>query len=91
MTRTIFLFIVLLMLFAACQKYDYNFNPEYDKTYLAGTTALPLEIRPFLIGNYSSTDNSGGLGNKFVLLWNQNKLSIFSNVNGNYAVLDVGV
>lgn len=91
MRTHIALYSFIIFLLFGCTKDEYSFNPEYDKTYLAGTTPLPLEIRPFLIGNYSSTDNSGGFGNKFVLLWKQNKLSIFSNVNGNYAVLDVGV
>lgn len=91
MKTSLALYSLIIFFLCGCTKNEYSFNPEYDKSYLAGTTSLPLEIRPLLIGNYSSTDNSGGLGDKFVLLWKQNKLSLFSNVNGNYAVLDVGV
>jgi len=80
-----------MLLLYACEKNEYTFNPDYDQTYLQGTTPLPTELRPFLIGNFSSDTKNGGLGNKFVLLWKQNKLSLFSNLNGNYAVLNVGV
>ena len=83
------LFIIILI--CGCTKNEYSFNPEYDKSYLSNTASMALELRPYLIGNYSSPNKNAGLGDKFVILWKQNKLSIFSNLNGNYAVLDVGV
>lgn len=89
MKYTAVLFILIFTF--GCQKNEYNFNPEYDRTYLNNTVPLPLELRNYLIGNYSSPTKNTGLGDKFVILWKQNKLSLFSNVNGNYAVLDVGV
>lgn len=89
MKYTAVLFILIITF--GCQKNEYSFNPEYDRTYLNNTVPLPLELRNYLIGNYSSPTKNTGLGDKFVILWKQNKLSLFSNVNGNYAVLDVGV
>ncbi|MBL7788717.1 MAG: hypothetical protein JNL75_02650 [Chitinophagales bacterium] len=89
MKYTAVLFILIFTF--GCQKNEYNFNPEYDRTYLNNTVPLPLELRNYLIGNYSSPTKNTGLGDKFVILWKQNKLSLFSNLNGNYAVLDVGV
>jgi glycerophosphoryl diester phosphodiesterase len=74
-----------------CEKNDYKFNPDYDKTYLVGTIPLPSDMRPYLIGIYSSESSTAGLGYRFVMKWNQNKLTLFSNRNGNYAVMDVGV
>jgi len=74
-----------------CEKNDYNFNPDYDKTYLEGTIPLPSDMRPYIIGIYSSESSTAGLGYRFVMKWNQNKLTLFSNRNGNYAVMDVGV
>jgi glycerophosphoryl diester phosphodiesterase len=91
MRPSIVLLLFILFIDLGCQKDEYSFNPEYDKSYLANTVALPTELRTFLIGNYSSPNNNDGLGEKFVMLWKQNKLSIFSNRNGNYAVLDVGI
>ena len=72
-------------------KNDNNFNPDYDKTYLEGTIPLPSDMRPYLIGIYSSESSTAGLGYRFVMKWNQNKLTLFSNRNGNYAVMDVGI
>jgi glycerophosphoryl diester phosphodiesterase len=74
-----------------CEKNDNNFNPDYDKTYLEGTIPLPSDMRPYLIGIYSSESSTAGLGYRFVMKWNQNKLTLFSNRNGNYAVMDVGI
>ncbi len=82
---------IFLLLVLGCEKNDYNFNPDYDKTYLAGTIPLPSDMRPYLIGIYSSESSTAGLGYRFVMKWNQNKLTLFSNRNGNYAVMDVGV
>ena len=82
---------IFLLLVLGCEKNDYNFNPDYDKTYLAGTIPLPIDMRPYLIGIYSSESSTAGLGYRFVMKWNQNKLTLFSNRNGNYAVMDVGV
>ena len=82
---------IFLILALGCEKNDYKFNPDYDKTYLAGTIPLPSDMRPYLIGIYSSESSTAGLGYRFVMKWNQNKLTIFSNRNGNYAVMDVGV
>lgn len=73
------------------RKNDNNFNPDYDKTYLEGTIPLPSDMRPYLIGIYSSESSTAGLGYRFVMKWNQNKLTLFSNRNGNYAVMDVGI
>jgi len=74
-----------------CEKNDNNFNPDYDKTFLEGTIPLPSDMRPYLIGIYSSESSTAGLGYRFVMKWNQNKLTLFSNRNGNYAVMDVGI
>ena len=82
---------IFLILALGCEKNDYKFNPDYDKTYLAGTIPLPSDMRPYLIGIYSSESSTAGLGYRFVMKWNQNKLTLFSNRNGNYAVMDVGV
>ena len=82
---------IFLLLVLGCEKNDNNFNPDYDKTYLEGTIPLPSDMRPYLIGIYSSESSTAGLGYRFVMKWNQNKLTIFSNRNGNYAVMDVGV
>ena len=82
---------IFLILALGCEKNDNNFNPDYDKTYLEGTIPLPSDMRPYLIGIYSSESSTAGLGYRFVMKWNQNKLTIFSNRNGNYAVMDVGV
>lgn len=91
MRTSIVSYLFILFLGFGCQKNEYSFNPEYDRTYLANTVAMPLELRTYLIGNYISQGKIPGFGEKFVVLWKQNKLSIFSNRNGNYAVLDVGV
>ena len=82
---------IFLLLVLGCEKNDNNFNPDYDKTFLEGTIPLPSDMRPYLIGIYSSESSTAGLGYRFVMKWNQNKLTIFSNRNGNYAVMDVGV
>jgi glycerophosphoryl diester phosphodiesterase len=82
---------IFLILALGCEKNDYKFNPDYDKTYLAGTIPLPSDMRPYLIGIYSSESSTAGLGYRFVMKWNQNKLTLFSNRNGNYAVMDVGI
>ena len=82
---------IFLLLVLGCEKNDYNFNPDYDKTYLEGTIPLPSDMRPYIIGIYSSESSTAGLGYRFVMKWNQNKLTLFSNRNGNYAVMDVGV
>jgi glycerophosphoryl diester phosphodiesterase len=74
-----------------CEKNDNNFNPDYDKTFLEGTIPLPSDMRPYLIGIYSSESSTAGLGYRFVMKWNQNKLTLFSNRNGNYAVMNVGI
>lgn len=82
---------IFLLLVLGCEKNDNNFNPDYDKTYLEGTIPLPSDMRPYLIGIYSSESSTAGLGYRFVMKWNQNKLTLFSNRNGNYAVMDVGI
>lgn len=87
----ILVYSIFLLLVLGCEKNDYKFNPDYDKTYLVGTIPLPSDMRPYLIGIYSSESSTAGLGYRFVMKWNQNKLTLFSNRNGNYAVMDVGV
>jgi len=82
---------IFLLLVLGCEKNDNNFNPDYDKTFLEGTIPLPSDMRPYLIGIYSSESSTAGLGYRFVMKWNQNKLTLFSNRNGNYAVMDVGI
>ena len=82
---------IFLLLVLGCEKNDNNFNPDYDKTFLEGTMPLPGDMRPYLIGIYSSESSTAGLGYRFVMKWNQNKLTLFSNRNGNYAVMDVGI
>jgi glycerophosphoryl diester phosphodiesterase len=91
MLKKILFFSICLLLSLGCEKNDSKFNPDYDRTFLAGTSPLPSETKPYLIGIYGSEGSTAGLGNKFVIKWNQNKLSLFSNLNGNYAVLDVGM
>lgn len=75
---------------SACQKDSYLYHPDYDRSYLLGTIPLPVEYRPYLMGCFAADMNTG-LGKKFVLLWKQNKLSLYSHLDGKYAVLDVGV
>lgn len=82
---------IFLLLVLGCEKNDNNFNPDYDKTFLEGTIPLPSDMRPYLIGIYSSESSTAGLGYRFVMKWNQNKLTLFSNRNGNYAVMNVGI
>ena len=82
---------IFLLLVLGCEKNDYKFNPDYDKTFLEGTIPLPSDMRPYLIGIYSSESSTAGLGYRFVMKWNQNKLTLFSNRNGNYAVMNVGI
>lgn len=70
---------------------DYNFNPNYDQSYLENTLKLNKDLRNKLEGILLASDPTSGLGNQFVFKWNKDRFSIFSNLNGIYAVMDVGV
>jgi glycerophosphoryl diester phosphodiesterase len=79
-------------LFYGCTKDNVlNSSLDFDSNYLIGTSKLPVEFQPYIQGIYNTQDKNAGLGNHFVLKWTQNKLSLFSNLDGIYAIMNVGV
>lgn len=87
-----YFFIIVFLLPLGCTKDNqYLFDPSYNHDYLSGTTPMPIHLRTRLEGIYFSEDNDNGIGSRFVLKWNQKKLSLFSNIDGKYAAMEVGV
>lgn len=85
-------FIGIVLVSLSCTKEDnFKFYTNYDTTYLNGTKSIPEDLKPLITGIFQSESNPTGLGSRFVLKWHKNKLSIFSNHNGIYAVLDGGI
>lgn len=87
-----YFFIIVFLLPLGCTKDNqYLFDPSYNRDYLAGTAPIPISMRAGLEGIYYSEDDGNGLGNRFVLKWNQKKLSLFSNKDGRYAAMEAGI
>lgn len=92
MNRNEILSIVIVFMLLGCNKDSlYDFNPNYNKNYLAKTVPLDNEQKLFLNGIMISEDKNTGIGNQFVFRSSKERFSIFSNQEGIYAVMDIGV
>lgn len=86
-----FLIIFSITLLGCGKENILNLNNSYKSSYLAGTNPIHQNSKTYLEGIFSTSDNKPGIGREFVFKWSGSKLSMYSNLNGIYAVMDVGV
>lgn len=86
-----FYLITICLWSLGCTREDgFNFDTSYDQSYLDGMTILPKNLASSLEGIYVGSSNAG-IGKNFVVKYTDNKLSIFSNQDGIYIVLDAAM
>lgn len=86
-----FLLLILISTQSCTKENTLKLNISYNENYLLGTSPIDMNTRIFLEGIFSSQNKNAGIGTNFVFKWTGTKLSMFSNLDGIYAVMDVGV
>lgn len=90
MKTKIILFAGLLLFYSCSNEVDIT-NPVVDPSnFLPETTPLPAGSKNIMEGVYAVIKGNELLGDKVVVKWTRDRLSIFSGKNGGYIVLDGG-
>jgi glycerophosphoryl diester phosphodiesterase len=90
MKTIIILFASLLFIYSCDNEVDV-INPVVDPSnFLSQTTPLPNSSKLVMEGVYEVTQGNDLLGDQVVVKWNRDRLSIFSEKNGGYIVMNGG-
>jgi glycerophosphoryl diester phosphodiesterase len=90
MKTIIILFASLLFIYSCDNEVDV-INPVVDPSnFLSQTTPLPNSSKLVMEGIYQVTQGNDLLGDQVVVKWNRDRLSIFSEKNGGYIVMNGG-
>ncbi|MBP1683700.1 MAG: glycerophosphoryl diester phosphodiesterase [Ignavibacteriaceae bacterium] len=90
MKKIIILFASLLVIYSCNNDVDIT-NPVVDPSnFLAQTKPLDSKYKLIMDGIYDVVEGRQLLGDQVVVKWNRDRLSIFSEKNGGYIVLDGG-
>jgi glycerophosphoryl diester phosphodiesterase len=90
MKKILILFLSLILIYS-CDNEVEVITPVVDPSnFLDQTYPLPNNIKPIMEGIYQVTKGSELLGDLVVVKWNRDRLSIFSEKNGGYLVLESG-
>lgn len=92
MKTTCFIFFLISISAISCNKENIlKLNNNYNNDYLLGTSPIDKATRIYLEGIFTTQDKDARIGNRFVFKWNESKLTMYSNLDGIYAIMDVGV
>lgn len=84
------LFVSLLLIYSCSNEVDIT-NPVIDPSnFLAQTTPLSPGSKLVMEGVYDVLEGKELLGDSVVVKWNRDRLSIFSEKNGGYLILNAG-
>lgn len=90
MKKLILIFASLLFIYSCNNEVDV-INPVIDPSnFLSQTTPLPNNSKLVMEGIYEVTQGNDLLGDQVVVKWNRDRLSIFSEKNGGYIVMNGG-
>ena len=89
--KTIIILFASLLLFYSCNNEVEVITPNVDPSnFLSQTTPLPNSVKPVMDGIYDVLEGKDLLSDQVVVKWTRDRLSIFSEKNGGYILLEGG-
>ena len=87
---TLFLWFYILCC-SSCIKDKFSPLPAYSKSNLENTVSFPDSLKPYFEGVYELRSGNTPLGGKFIAKWKHGTLCLFSDKDGRYINLEVGL